>query len=121
MTLAYYMVLAAALLPYLWAVLSKTGSTYNHAAPRLQEKQGWRLRAQWAQANAWEAFPPFAAAVIIAQLTTRPQSSVNMLALAFVGFRLAHGLAYLANWSSVRSLVWGGGFFCVVALFVVPD
>eukprot|EP01035_Chromulina_nebulosa_P035064 gene35064-47116_t len=43
------------------------GKDFDNAAPRvmLAKLDGWRQRANWAQLNGFEAFPPFAAAVII--------------------------------------------------------
>ena len=39
-----------------------------------------------------------------------------MFALAFVAFRILHGIFYLTAAHRMRSLVWLGGFACVVAL-----
>jgi uncharacterized MAPEG superfamily protein len=80
---------------------------------------GWRQRAAWAQLNAFEALPPFAAAVIIAQQLGAPQARIDLLALSFIGFRLAHGFAYIGNWATLRSLLWTGGMGCVIGLFIV--
>ncbi len=42
MTLAFWCVLIAALLPYVWGSLSKSGGSYDNARPRLQQKTGRR-------------------------------------------------------------------------------
>lgn len=120
MTTAYWCILIAALLPYLWVASAKLAPGFDNAAPRayLAKLSGWRERAAWAQLNAFEALPPFAAAVIIAQQLGAPQTRIDLLAVAFVGFRLAHGVAYIANWATLRSLLWTGGMACVIALFV---
>ena len=62
MTCALWCVLAAMFLPYLWVGFAKSGG-FDNAAPRetLEHLEGWRKRADWAQKNAFEAFPPFAA------------------------------------------------------------
>jgi uncharacterized MAPEG superfamily protein len=124
MTSAYWCVLVCAYLPILWTALAKmTGGDFveaaNHA-PRefLDRLSGWRKRAHWAQLNAFEAFPPFAAAVIIAQLTHVPQTRLDLLAMAFVALRILHGVFYITDQARLRSLVWFGSVVCVVALFV---
>ena len=121
MTTAYWCILVAALLPYGWVVAAKLAPDFDNAAPRayLARLTGWRQRAAWAQLNAFEALPPFAAGVIIAQQLGAPQGRIDLLALAFIGFRLAHGLAYIGNWATLRSLVWSGGMGCVIGLFVI--
>ena len=79
MTTAYWCVLIAAYLPIAWTGMAKFGAggkDFDNAAPRamLAKLDGWRQRANWAQLNGFEAFPPFAAAVIIAHLLAVPQA-----------------------------------------------
>jgi uncharacterized MAPEG superfamily protein len=120
MTIAYWCVLVAAILPYPIAMLAKATKGYDNAAPRehLAHADGFRKRANWAQLNAFEAFPPFAAAVIIAQLQHASQATVDTLALAFITMRLLHALFYITNKPTLRSLVWSLGFLAVIGLFV---
>ena len=121
MTTAYWCVLAAALLPILWAGAAKAGGgRYNNARPReyLGALSGWPARANFAQQNSYESFPPFAAGVIIAQLCNAPQSTIDLLALTYVGARVAYGLCYIGDQAAMRSLCWLVGFGCVVGLFV---
>ncbi|MHB1232669.1 MAG: MAPEG family protein [Burkholderiales bacterium] len=120
MPIAYWCVLAAAFLPYVWVVVAKAGPAYDNRAPRAQLAQatGYRQRANWAQLNAFEAFAPFAAGVIIAQVSGAAPAWVNALALAFIGFRILHGICYVLDWATPRSLAWAGGFACVIGLFL---
>jgi uncharacterized MAPEG superfamily protein len=122
MTIAYWCVLVAALLPIVWAGAAKAGArNFDNARPRdyLGALEGWRARANWAQENSYEAFPPFAAGVIIAHLTGgADQSTINLLALAFVTARVLYGICYITDRSTLRSLAWSTGFACVVGLFV---
>jgi uncharacterized MAPEG superfamily protein len=123
MTLANGMILAAALLPYLAAVIAKAGARgFNNNSPRLwlAQQGGYRQRADWAQRNHFEAFAPFAAAVILAQMAGAPQGRVDLLALAFVLLRLAYTGAYLADLATLRTLLFLGGMGCVVWLFLLP-
>ena len=122
MTTAYWCVLVAAILPLLMAGAAKgaSGSRYNNARPRefLGALSGWPARANFAQQNSYEAFPPFAAGVIIAQLCGAPQATVDLLALTFIGARIGYFFCYIADQAALRSLVWLVGFASVVGLFV---
>lgn len=121
MTLANACMLVATFLPYLWVVLAKTRRDYSNRTPRdyLERLEGWRRRANWAQMNAWEAFAPFAAAVLLAEHRGAPQSSVDTLAGVFVLARILHGVLYILDQSTLRSIAWTVGFGCVVGLYVV--
>lgn len=123
MTIALWCVLVAAVMPILFAGAAKfTGAArYNNRKPRefLEKLEGWQKRAHWTQLNSFEAFPPFAAAVIIAEMLNAAQNQVDALAVAFIVLRVLYGVAYIADRQAVRSLIWTAGFGCVVALFVV--
>lgn len=117
---AYWCVLIAALLPYVWIGIAKAGGhRYDNRDPR-----GWlarqdsprSVRANAAQLNAFEAFAPFAAGVILAQLAAVPADRIAMLAVLFIVLRLLHGIFYLANAHALRSAVWFGGLACVLGL-----
>lgn len=121
MTLAYWCVLVAAIVPIVAVGIAKAGGErYNNRYPRiwLDKQQGYRARAAAAQSNSFEAFPFFAAAVIIAHLTQAPQSRIDLLAVAFVAARIAYVVCYVADWHSVRSFVWLVGWIACVAIFV---
>lgn len=120
MTTAYWMILVAGFLPYWPTIASKWRRSYDNAAPRagVDRLPPRQQRAYWAQLNAFEAFPLFAAAVIIAHLAGARQATVDTLAMAFVGFRVAYTLAYLYDRPLLRSLLWCGGIICVIGLFV---
>jgi uncharacterized MAPEG superfamily protein len=120
-TVAYWCVLAAALMPYLATGVAKAGGErYNNRQPRswLDRQQGFRARANAAQANSFEAFPLFAAAVIIAHLTAAPQDRIDALAVLFVISRVAYIVCYIADWHWARSVVWTLGFVVTITLFV---
>lgn len=123
MATAYWCVLIAALLPYLWVLIAKTsGTRYNNRDPRgwLARQENPRVhRANAAQLNGYEAFPPFAAGVVLAQLAGVPADRIAWLAIAFVILRVLHGVVYVSGAShALRSLVWFGAFVCVLALLV---
>lgn len=124
MTLAYWMILAAAFVPYLgtaYAKFSEGGArTYDNHAPRVQAETlpPQRRRAYWAQLNGFEAFPPFAAGVIVAHLAGAQQSTIDGLAVAFVVLRVIYNGCYIYDKPTPRSLVWAVGLLCVVGLFI---
>ena len=120
MTLAYWAVLAAAILPYLCTGLAKYGGPgFDNAVPRpsMERLRGWRARADWSHRNHFEAFGPFAAAVVIAHLTAAAQPLIDGLAAGFIVARVLYTVAYVADWPSVRSAIWAVGFTCVMLLF----
>jgi uncharacterized MAPEG superfamily protein len=123
MTIALWCVFAAGLLPYLATTTAKAGlKNYDNNEPRAgidQKLQGYRGRAYAAQLNGFEAFPFFAAAVIIAHMLRGPQHLVDILALVFIASRIVYLLFYLAAKGTFRSLVWTVGFAAVIAIFIV--
>ena len=122
MTIAYWCVLAAGLMPFLWTIVAKVkGERFNNRTPREWQARlsGLPARAHAAHLNAFEAFPLFAAAVLIADRLGAPQATVDMLALAFIALRVLYGILYLADQHALRSLVWFAGIACTVAIFLV--
>ena len=121
MTTGYWCVLVAAMLPYAAVGLAKARPDFDNHAPRdwLARLAGWRQRAHWAHQNSFEAFPAFAAAVIIAHLVQAPQGRIDLLAMVFVAARVAYIGAYVADAAVLRSLVWSVGLLSVVGLFVI--
>ena len=117
---AYWCVLIAALLPYVWVVVAKTGGErYNNRDPRawVSRQENPRVqRAYAAHLNSFEAFAPFAAGVVLSQLAGVPAERIAQLALAFIAFRVVHGLCYVGNQPLLRSTAWFGGLLCVLAL-----
>lgn len=122
MSIAYWCILIAAALPYLWVSVAKSGAPdYNNKDPRgwVANQQSYRVRNGYgAHLNAFEAFPAFAASVLMAQFAGVDEGRISMLALAFVVFRILHGIFYLSGTHALRSLVWLGGFASVAALMI---
>lgn len=122
MTLAYWCVLVAGLLPLAATVCAKWGfRRFDNHNPRawLAQQTGMRARANAAQQNSFEAFPFFAAAVIIAHLAHAPQGRIDTLAAAFITLRVAYLGCYLADLAAVRSAVWFMAYACIIGLFIV--
>jgi uncharacterized MAPEG superfamily protein len=120
MPFAFWCILIAALLPLVWTGVAKAGTRYDNRTPRvsLEQGTGYHQRANWAQQNAWEAFGPFAAAVIVAYLMKVSAAKLDTAAMVFIIARVAHGLCYLANQATLRSLCWLVGLIMVIYLFI---
>ncbi len=126
MTVAYWCVLIALFLPYLSTATAKAVSggfspRHNHD-PRalLDNLSGFGRRANNAQLNSFEVTPAFSAAVIIAHLAGgAEQSLLDQLAMAFVVSRILYLICYLADWATLRSLVWFVNMGLIISLFVV--
>ena len=95
---------------------------YDSAEPRKQQAQltGWGGRALAAHMNSIEAFPPFAAAVLVVHVTHADISLATGLCAAFLLARLAYPIIYIAGTGTLRSLVWGVGWAATLALFLLP-
>ena len=120
MTVAYWCVLVAGIMPVVLAGVAKSRGDFDNRAPRewLAALEGWRRRANAAQNNSWEAFAPFAAAVIIAHIAGARQGMIDTLALAFVACRIAYAFLYITDRASLRSVAWIAGYACVIGLFI---
>jgi uncharacterized MAPEG superfamily protein len=122
MTLPFWCVLIAGLLPYVATMIAKSRRGYDNAEPRawLARQEGFRARAHAAQQNSFEAFPLFAAAVVIAHVRGAEQPAIELLALGFIAARVLYLAFYVANLALLRSLAWFVGIGCAAATFFVP-
>ncbi len=125
MTIGFICVLIAGLLPIIWAGYAKLAlpggfkGRYNKN-PReiLSKAQGKSQRSNWAQQNSWEAFAPFAAAVIIAHYLKVDQSMIDCSSVIFIIARILYGIFYIFNKDSLRSIVWFVGLAAVLNLYI---
>lgn len=124
MTIAFTCVLIASILPIIWVGVAKASIGFSlgkNLNPRehLANATGKAQRANWAQQNAWEAFAPFAAAVIIASHIGVRQSYIDYCAVTFIVMRITHGISYIYNNGNLRSIVWSIGMFSVFGLYIL--
>ena len=119
MTNAYWCLMIAGILPYVATGIAKAGGGYNNRDPRawLAAQTGRRARANAAQKNSFEAFPFFAAAVLVAVLSHAPQEKIDLYAELFIMARVLYIGAYIFDLALLRSIVWFVGIGCVIALF----
>lgn len=122
MTMAFWCVLIAGLLPYVSTLAAKIGGErFDNRNPRdwLAAQSGFRRRANAAQSNGFEAFPLFAAGVVVAHIAGAAPSRVDELAIGFVVARLFYTLFYFVDMALMRSLAWSVGIGCSAALFFI--
>ena len=117
MTIAFWCVLVAALLPYAPFSLIK-GLDPKNPRTRVKDLTGLSARTYSAHLNAFEAFPPFAAAVIISYLRLGANGWTDVLAVAFIVARVAHMGFYLADRQPPRSAAFSIGLLIVIVMFV---
>jgi len=122
MTIAFWCVFVAGVMPILWQGIAKSLiiKNFSNRSPRLSlaNAEGLAKRCTWAHDNSWEAFAPFAAGVIIASIAGADSNLIDTLALVFIVARLCYGFAYMANKSKIRSIVWFVGFLTTLALYL---
>ena len=124
MTIAEWMLLAAVLVALLTLAPFKPLGyrEFDNAKPRDPAfyEDAIRARALGAHQNGIEAFPFFAAAVLLAQFRGAPQNLINELAVLFLIVRVAYVLTYIGNRPRLRSILWSLGFVINVAIFFLP-
>ncbi len=116
MTLVVACIILAALLPILVKsplgyLQSKQAGGYDNHNPRIQQQSltGIGHRALAAHQNAFEAFPPFAAGVLLALWAEAPILQIQILCVVYIVARIAHPIFYLADIDKLRSTSWAIG------------
>ena len=124
MTVAEYCVFACVALYLLTIVPVKWIGfrDYDNSKPRNPAfyQDAIRTRALGAHQNGIEAFPFFAAAVLLAEFRAAPQNLINELAVLFLIVRIAYVFTYLGNRPRLRSILWNIGFVINIAIFFLP-
>ena len=125
MPIAFWCVLLAGLMPYIavsYAKFSKASSgRFNNHNPRdwLAKQEGAAKRAHAAHLNCFEAFPFFAAGVLMAAHMKAPPGMIDGLAVFFVLVRGAYIVAYITDKASLRSLLWFAGFAATIGCYFI--
>jgi len=119
--LAFTALLTASLwIPYIVAQVVSNGllQPMNYVDPTPRPVPLWGQRANRAHMNAVETFAPFAALVILVQLTGKNNPTTAFWAMSYFWLRLAHAFVFLAAIPYVRTLIFVLGYVCVIRLFV---
>ena len=119
-----YLILAACLLPYVFTMFAKKAGGFkakDNQNPRdfLEQSTGVAKRANAVQQNSFESLPLFIAAVLMAEYLVMPQSLIMTFGIGYLIFRVLYGICYLANWATLRSIMWLLSMLCPIALLLL--
>jgi uncharacterized MAPEG superfamily protein len=114
------MLTASLWIPYVVAQVMTNGplSPQNYVDPTPRPLPPWGKRADRTYMNAVETFAPFAAMVILVQLTGKANSMTAFWATSFFWIRVGHAVVYLVAIPYIRTVFFVLGYVCVIGLFV---
>ena len=118
--LAHTAMLTASLwIPYIIAQVMTNGflSPPNYVDPTPRPVPLWGQRAHRVYLNAVETFAPFAALVILIQLTGKANPMTAFWTMSFFWLRVAHAVVFLAAIPYIRTLIFVLGWVAVIGLF----
>lgn len=118
--LAYTAMLTATLwIPYVVSQVQTNGplAPANYKDPTPRPVPSWGKRADRTYLNAVETLAPFAALVIVAQLTGKANAMTAFFAMSFFWLRLIHAVVYLFGIPYVRTAVFTLGYVAVAGIF----
>lgn len=119
-----YLILAACLLPYAFTIIAKVVGGFklkDNQNPRefLAKTTGLAARANAVQQNSFESLPLFIASILMAEYLVVPQFIIMKLGMIYIVLRVIYGLCYLANLSTLRSIIWFLSLLCPITLFII--
>src|SRR5262249_2141012 len=114
------MLTASLWIPYIIAQVTTNGllQPENYVDPAPRKVPLWGERAHRVYLNAVETFAPFAALVILIQVTGKADAMTAFWAASFFWLRVPHRIVYLAAFLSFRTIVFLFGYVSVIGLFV---
>jgi uncharacterized MAPEG superfamily protein len=118
--LAFTAVLTASLwIPYVIAQVTTNGplKPENYRDPTQRPLPPWGKRADRAYLNAVETFAPFAALVLLIQVTGKANGMTAFWAMSFFWLRVAHAIVFWAGIPLVRTIVFTLGYVAILGLF----
>lgn len=119
-----YLILIACLLPYVFTMIAKKMAGFqknDNQNPRefLAKTTGLAARANAVQQNSFEGLPLFIAAILMAEYMVIPQNLVMKIGIAYIVLRIIYGICYLANLSTLRSIIWALSLMCPIYLLLL--
>ena len=122
MSILIWVLFAALLLPYIAKVpvaiaMNKQGK-YDNSHPRSQQNEltGFGARALAAHQNAFESLVIFTPAILLPIATNNTSNVIQQLAITYIVSRLIYNVLYLANISTLRSIIWFISLFCSLGI-----
>ena len=122
MTDAVWIVLVAGLMPVVCAGIAKWGAKgYDNHHPRswMARQEGFRARADAAQHNSLEAFPFFAAGMVMAMINDVEPEVLGTWGWIFIAMRVAYVYSYVTDRATLRSIVWILGYAAVIRIYIL--
>jgi len=121
MTIAFWCILIAIILPYIWFAIAniKSGKLRNNEEPRdfFLRIDGMAKRAIGAHLNSFESNIWFIAGVLVASLAHAPQNRIDIVAIIFVLARIFYGFFYIFGKGTLRSLMFLISFLATISFF----
>jgi len=105
--------------PVAMAMAERGGYDNRHPRAQQAELTGFGARALAAHQNMLEAFPVFAAGLLLALWAQADPFWTSSLALAFVAARVVYTVLYLGDYPVLRSMSWGVGYAASLGLMVL--
>ena len=119
-----YLILIACFLQYVFAMIAKKTAGFKakdnqHPRDFLAKTTGLAARANAAQQNSFESLPLFIAAILMAEYMVISQTVIMTFGMAYIVLRILYGICYLANWATLRSIVWLLSLLCPILLLIL--
>ncbi|MGE8685011.1 MAG: MAPEG family protein [Acinetobacter sp.] len=119
-----YLILGACLLPYAFTFIAKKAAGFklsDNQNPRevLARSTGLASRANAVQQNSFESLPLFIAAILMAEYMVIQQQFIMTFGIAYLVLRVIYGMCYLANWATLRSIIWTLSMLCPICLLLL--
>ena len=119
-----YLILIACLFPYVFTIIAKMaggfqGRDNQHPREFLAQTTGLAARANAVQQNSFEGLPLFIAAILMAEYMVLSQTVIMTFGVAYLVLRVVYGVCYLANWATLRSIVWLLSLLCPISLLIL--
>jgi uncharacterized MAPEG superfamily protein len=118
--LAWTALLTASLwIPYIVCQVMTNGNlrAVDYLDPTPRPLPLWGQRLNRVHQNAVEVFAPFAALVLVAQITSKADAMTAFWAALFFWARVAHAIVFALGWPFVRTVAFTIGFIAVVGIF----
>jgi uncharacterized MAPEG superfamily protein len=114
------MLTASLWIPYIVAQVMTNGflTPPNYVDPAPRKVPLWGQRADRVYMNAVETFAPFAALVLVIQVTGKADAMTAFWAQAFFWLRVAHAIVYWAAMPYIRTVIFTLGYVSIIGLFV---
>ena len=114
------MLTASLWIPYIVSQVMTNGflTPPNYVDPAPRPVPLWGQRADRVYMNAVETFAPFAALVLVIQVTGKADAMTAFWTQAFFWLRVAHAIVYWAAIPYIRTVIFTLGYVSIIGLFV---